>query len=245
MIKDQGEVALMFERDDKSGKIEIVGYALPKNKEKFETKELRDVYLAQAINHADVEDNEREKVHKYFVQQTRPKNEEASSTARGVFSAEKVTETRKRVTRKVLKGKNPVTRTVLAGKKYKPVADKVRPVYQELPEKFRIVREIYGDPLLGMPELSTNPPEFTPTGRYTEARKEAIDKVHDGEFLWPEERKLVHQVFMQQNEAFAWDDTERGRFKTEYFPPVEMPVVEHEPWVLKNIPIPPGMYDRV
>lgn len=155
----------MFERDDKSGKIEIVGYALPKNKEKFETKELRDVYLAQAINHADVEDNEREKVHKYFVQQTRPKNEEASSTARGVFSAEKVTETRKRVTRKVLKGKNPVTRTVLAGKKYKPVADKVRPVYQELPEKFRIVREIYGDPLLGMPELSTNPPEFTPTGR--------------------------------------------------------------------------------
>ena len=235
----------MFERDDKSGKIEIVGYALPKNKEKFETKELRDVYLAQAINHADVEDNEREKVHKYFVQQTRPKDEEASSTARGVFSAEKVTETRKRVTRKVLKGKNPVTRTVLAGKKYKPVADKVRPVYQELPEKFRIVREIYGDPLLGMPELSTNPPEFTPTGRYTEARKEAIDKVHDGEFLWPEERKLVHQVFMQQNEAFAWDDTERGRFKTEYFPPVEMPVVEHEPWVLKNIPIPPGMYDRV
>ncbi|KAJ7193096.1 hypothetical protein B0H12DRAFT_1039458, partial [Mycena haematopus] len=34
-----------------------------------------------------------------------------------------------------------------AGKKYKPVALKTRPVYGELPEKYRIKREIIGDPL--------------------------------------------------------------------------------------------------
>ena len=60
-MKDQGEVALMIERDDRNGKIQIVGYVLPKNKKNFEAKELRDVYLAQAINNADVEDTDREK----------------------------------------------------------------------------------------------------------------------------------------------------------------------------------------
>ena len=52
--------------------------------------------------------------------------------------------------------------------KYKPVALKTRPVVQELPAEFRIKREIIGDPLADMPKLSPNPPDFTPTGRYTQ-----------------------------------------------------------------------------
>lgn len=48
-----------------------------------------------------------------------------------------------------------------------------------------------------------------------------------------------------QNEAFAWNDSQRGHFREDFFPPVEMPVVPHKPWVLKNIPIPPGIYDEV
>ena len=63
--------------------------------------------------------------------------------------------------------------------------------------------------------------------------------------MWDEERKLIHQLIMQQNEGFAWDDTEKGSFKTEYFPPVDIPVIEHVPWVLKNIPIPPGMHKEI
>ncbi len=97
-----------------------------------------------------------------------------------------------------------------ATKKYKKVADKIRPVYQELPDKYRIVRDIKGDPLKNMPLLSKQPPEFVPTGRYSRERKEQMDLVHGGDFLWEEERKLVHQLIMQQNEAFAWDDTEKG-----------------------------------
>ncbi len=46
--------------------------------------------------------------------------------------------------------------------------------------------------------------------------------------------KLLHQVMMKQNGAFAWEDSEKGRFKEEFFPPVEIPVIEHTPWVLKN-----------
>ncbi|KAJ3720248.1 hypothetical protein DFJ43DRAFT_960074, partial [Lentinula guzmanii] len=96
-----------------------------------------------------------------------------------------------------------------------------------------------------MPKLSTHPPEFTPTGRYTEERKAIIDKVHEGDFLWPEERKLMHHLMMEQEKGFAWNDEERGKFREDFFPPIDMPVVPHTPWVEKNIPIPPGTYHEV
>ena len=63
-------------------------------------------------------------------------------------------------------------------------------------------------------------PAFVPTGRYTEERKQQCDKLHDGDFLWPEERRLLHYFMCLHNDAFAWDDSERGRFKEEYFPPI-------------------------
>src|SRR6266850_1763091 len=130
-------------------------------------------------------------------------------------------------------------------KKYKPVVKKVKPIIGALPAQFRIVHNITGDPLADMPTLLTNPTEFTLTGRYTVERKEAVDKQHKGNFLWDEERKLMHHFMSVQNEAFAWDDTERGKFKEEYFPPVEIPIVPHEPWIQKNIPIPPGIYEDI
>ena len=72
-----------------------------------------------------------------------------------------------------------------------------------------------------------------------------MDKLHKGSFLWPEERKLLHHFVGVHNEAFAWDDTERGSFKSEYFPPIVIPTVAHVPWVLKNRPVPPGLYNRI
>jgi hypothetical protein len=118
-------------------------------------------------------------------------------------------------------------------------------VLAELPDKFRITRNIVGDPLADMPTLSPNPPPFQPTGRYTTERRDIIDKVHPEGFLWMEERKLMHHFMSIQNMGFAWDDSERGRFREDFFPPVIMPVVEHKPWVLRNMPIPPGIYDEV
>jgi len=96
-----------------------------------------------------------------------------------------------------------------------------------------------------MPKLDPKPPDFTPTRRYTQERKDDIDKVHNDNFLWVEERKLMHHLMMLQNQAFALDDTERGRFREDFFPPIIIPTVEHKPWVYRNIPIPSGIYEEV
>jgi hypothetical protein len=128
---------------------------------------------------------------------------------------------------------------------YKPVAKKARPQLAELPDKFRIKREIIGDPLASMPPLSPNPDPFVPTGRYTEERKKKIDEAHPPGFLWEQERALMHDFMCKQNEGFAWTDSERGHFRTDFFPPIEFPVIPHKPWVEKNIPIPPGVYKQV
>ena len=77
------------------------------------------------------------------------------------------------------------TLSVLASK-YKPVVLKVKPVYAELPEHYRIKREIKEDPLAGMPKLNPTPPDYKPTGRYHQERKDDLDKVHKEGFLWPD-----------------------------------------------------------
>jgi hypothetical protein len=138
----------------------------------------------------------------------------------------------------------PATKKRIPVKKYKPVALKVRPVTSELPDKFRIIRNILGDPLEKLPTLSPNPPPFTPYGRYTAERKELFDKNNAG-FLLPAERDLLHHFMMLHQDAFAWNDTERGHFREDFFPPIDIPVIPHKPWVLRNIPIPPGIYDEV
>ena len=130
------------------------------------------------------------------------------------------------------------------GKKYKPVALKTKPILGELDDKFRIVRNIVGDPLEDLPSLDPNPPKYTPTGRYTQERKDLFDKANSG-FLWPAERDLLHHFMMLHEDGFAWNDSERGHFREDFFPPVEMPVIPHTPWVQRNIPIPPGIYDEV
>jgi hypothetical protein len=129
-------------------------------------------------------------------------------------------------------------------KKYKPVALKVWPVIGELPEKFRIIRNIVGDPLEHLLMLNPDPPPFRPCGRYTKKRKELFDELNPG-FLWPAERDLLHHFMMLHQDAFAWDDSERGHFREDFFPPIDIPVIPHTPWVLQNIPIPPGLYDEV
>ncbi|KAJ6592548.1 hypothetical protein B0H19DRAFT_916456, partial [Mycena capillaripes] len=80
--------------------------------------------------------------------------------------------------------KEPVS--VFAGKKYKPMGLKVRPVYTELPDRYRIKREIKGDPLAGMPMLNPQPADFVPGARYTTERKEEMEARHAG-FLQTEE----------------------------------------------------------
>lgn len=53
------------------------------------------------------------------------------------------------------------------------------------------------------------------------------NEAHPGEFLWPEERKLMHHFMTLQEGAFAWDEAEKGRFREDFFPPVKMAVIQY------------------
>ena len=129
-------------------------------------------------------------------------------------------------------------------KKYKPVALKVNPTPTELPQHFRIVRNHVGDPLENMPTLDPNPKPFEPTGRYTAERREKLHEDH-AEWLTPEELAIFDDMMCKQNEGFAWEDSERGHFRRDMFPPVKLAVIPHVPWIEKNFPIPPGIYNQV
>ena len=113
-----------------------------------------------------------------------------------------------------------------------------------LPEEFRVVRKYPSDPLEFMPVLNPRPPDFTPGKRLTEERLKGMNLNPDG-FLWEQEEKLFTDVLKNHEMVFAWDDTERGKFREDYFEPVKIPVLAHTPWQQRNIPIPPGIYDRV
>jgi hypothetical protein len=125
-MQHQGEVAFMFEHCIENGQesVKIIGYTQPINLKKFAKAELRNAYLAQGVHVSDIEDNERVKVDKFLYETINEKGRKAQP--RGVFE------------QNVSEVKDPIEemRMVLAGKKYKPVALKVKPLYQELPEKF-------------------------------------------------------------------------------------------------------------
>jgi len=124
------------------------------------------------------------------------------------------------------------------------VALKVKPVITELPEQYWIHCHIIGDLLQGILTLNPTPPLFTPTGRYTLERCDKVDRNH-GDFLWDEKCTLMHNFMCQQNRAFAWNNTEKRQFQPDFFPPIDIPVIPHIPFIERNIPIPPGIYDKV
>jgi hypothetical protein len=64
-------------------------------------------------------------------------------------------------------------------------------------------------------------------------------------FLWPEEEKLAHHLAKEQEECLSWMEEEKGEFQQDFFPPVRIPMVPHMPWVYKNIPILPGLHNKL
>ena len=55
----------------------------------------------------------------------------------------------------------------------------------------------------------------------------------------------MHWMIAEQNQAFAWKDPERERFKEEYFLAIEIPTVAHVPWVKRPFRIPPAIYEEI
>ena len=64
-------------------------------------------------------------------------------------------------------------------------------------------------------------------------------------YLWPEEEKLFQHILRLNEKALAFEEGQRGTFREDYFTPYIIPVIPHEPWEFANIPIPPGIKEKV
>jgi hypothetical protein len=182
----------------------FVEYTIPKRHRIFEEGEVRNAYLSQTMSNKIFEDKDRAILTKYLEDNTWN-----MSVNQQVLDKD------------VERGQRSVF-------KYKPVALRVKPVIQELPSKFRIIRDIKGDPLAEMPELSPNPSDFEPIGRYTQERKEQFDKQHEGDSLLAEEKKLLqcNRVMvlhgMIQKEVHRWSGYEGTDEETSWIPANEL-----------------------
>ena len=123
--------------------------------------------------------------------------------------------------------------------KYKPVARRKRPVPNVIPENVKVKRRFPSDPLVNLPKLPIKAPVFAPTSKFTTERMEklAIDKNPD---LSSDEINLLQYILVLNERSIVFDENERGTFRQDYFSDYQMPVMEHEPWREKNIPLPPG-----
>ena len=127
---------------------------------------------------------------------------------------------------------------------YKKVDRKVKPVSGTFPQEALVRRSFPHDPLEGLPVLSKNPPEFIPSQHITAERYEQMNINSEG-FLGPEEEKLFAQVLLFNEKALAFEETDRGTLREDYFSPYIMATIPHSAWEEKNIPIPPGIKDKV
>ncbi|KAI0038824.1 hypothetical protein FA95DRAFT_1585415 [Auriscalpium vulgare] len=127
---------------------------------------------------------------------------------------------------------------------YKTVAKKVKPVPGVFPQEALVRRTIPRDPLGSLSELPIQPPMFAPTPKITADRMESLEINKDG-FLWPQEERLFQHIFTIHEDALAFEETDRGTLRESYFSPYVIPTVPHIPWECKNIPIPPGIRQKV
>jgi hypothetical protein len=128
--------------------------------------------------------------------------------------------------------------------KYKSTTKKVKPVNQPMPLSLNpplsrppLSRDPYNTP------LTPNPPSFQPTSKVTEERLKLINFGPTG-WLSDEELNLFYYVITLRQAALAFCEAERGLLKHSYGKPYIIPVIKHEPWQLRPIPIPGPIKDQ-
>jgi hypothetical protein len=130
------------------------------------------------------------------------------------------------------------------GTKYKKVEKRTFPVSTTTPKEFCIERRRPPDPLAGLTPLPQAAPPFSPGLCYTTKRmqEQAIDPAG---FMLPEEICLAHWILLENENALAWEESEKGSFSLKWFDLILILTVEHVPWIVKNIPIAPGICTEV
>ena len=56
---------------------------------------------------------------------------------------------------------------------------------------------------------------------------------------------MLRDVLRGNEDALAWDESMRGSFNPNYFPPIILPVIPHQPWAKRSFPIPAGIRAQV
>lgn len=103
-------------------------------------------------------------------------------------------------------------------------------------------------PIPDIDPLPTHPPplsNFVPTTRLTSERLDDLLSTIPDDFLSSDEVLLLAYVVIRRQDAFAWDFSEKGIFKREYFPDYEIPTIEHVPWQKPPIRIPKALEQAV
>ena len=72
---------------------------------------------------------------------------------------------------------SPMPTFISAKKKYKPVVHKVKPVLEDLPATFHILRNIKGDPLADFPVLTPHLPHLLPLADTHKKEKNNLTKI--------------------------------------------------------------------
>jgi hypothetical protein len=110
--------------------------------------------------------------------------------------------------------------------------------------EYEVRRSIPEDPMQSLPTLDARPPPFQPTARLTEEQLKILNLNGEG-FLSAEEEKLSVRIMELNQSTLAFEDSERGTFRDEYFLPYKIATVPHTLWEYKNILIPPGILQKV
>ena len=127
---------------------------------------------------------------------------------------------------------------------YKHMDKKVWPIAGQFPKEAHVFRNIPEDSLITLSSLFPNPPEFIPSTKITYELLKILNLNPKG-FLWPKKEKLFQHIIQLNEEALAFEETDRGTLKESYFSPYIYPTVPYTPWIYKNIPILPGIKNQV
>ena len=129
---------------------------------------------------------------------------------------------------------------------YKRADKKIKPIAQPIPLEFKVTRTIPYDPLLTLLPLNLHFSNAQPTHKFAQEHiNMLLEEMRKDDFLTPDEMQLFLYVLVKNEAAIAFEDEDRGMLKESYFSPYKIPHVPHGPWQERNIPIPPGLREKV
>ncbi|KAI0739252.1 hypothetical protein C8Q80DRAFT_1066571, partial [Daedaleopsis nitida] len=131
-------------------------------------------------------------------------------------------------------------------KKYKPLHRCHRPVPTYMPDpRAQQFSEIPELPPLTLP---TNPPHYSTLPPHTHMSQEHLQgllKTIEADLLTPEEVNLITYLVHAHLRAFTWVYKEKGYLNTTYFPPYDIPTVEHVPRQVLPVLLPLAIRDNI